>query len=242
MNRSGTSTPARRRAVWRTVTVLGAALGGVLLLAAPAAAHTEIQLDNPTAGATNVTMSVSAEAESDKAGIASVAVQLPSGLTPSQISLVSAPAGWTLAPTADGYQVSGAALKTGVAADYQIKIAKLPDTPGVLTFKTVVTYANGDVDSWIGAPDATNPAPTVTLKPGAASTTSPKLPSPATSSSAPAFSTPGAAIPVEKDGGWPGWATWLLIGGAVVLAAGVAALVLRSRRQGGAGPGGPAQA
>lgn len=234
MNCSGTPTPVRRRALWRTATVLGAALGGVLLLAAPAAAHTEIELDNPTAGATNVTMSVSAEAESDKAGIASVAVQLPSGLTPSQVSLVSAPAGWTLAPTADGYQVSGAALKTGVDARYQIKIAKLPDTPGVLTFKTVVTYANGDTDSWIGAPDATNPAPTVTLKPGAASSASP-TPS-AVTSSAPSFSNPRAAIPVEKDSGWPAWATWLLIGGAVVLAAGVTALVLRSRRQGGTGP------
>jgi uncharacterized protein YcnI len=230
-----TASAAGRRTGRRVVTVALAALAGVLVIAAPAAAHTEIELDNPTAGASNVTLSVNAEAESEKAGIASVAVQLPPGLAPAQVSLVSGPAGWALTPTADGYQVAGAALKTGVDAAYKVKIARLPDTPGPLTFKTVVTYGNGDADSWIGAPDADNPAPTVTLKPGTEASDTPQLPN-SSSPAAPAFGTPAAALPTEDAGGWPSWATWLLIGGAIVLMAGVTALVLRNRRPGGPGP------
>ena len=230
MNRSGTAVPARHRALLRPLTVAVGALTAVLLLAAPADAHTEITLDNPTAGATHVTLSVSAEAESTKAGIANVAVQLPTGITPGQVSLASGPAGWTLTATSDGYQVAGPTLKTGVAAAYQIIISKLPATPGVLTFKTVVTYGNGDTDSWIGAPGADNPAPTVTLTPAAGASGTPGVGASASASSRPAaaFGTPGAAEPAT-GGGWPAWATWLII--LVVLAAAVATVPLMRRRR-----------
>jgi uncharacterized protein YcnI len=223
------ATPARR-AVRRVVTVSLAALAAVLVIAGPAAAHTEIAVDNATAGATNVTMSVNAEAESTKAGIASVAVQLPPGIAPNQVSLVSGPAGWSLSTTADGYQVAGAALKTGTSAEYKIKIAQLPAAAGVLTFKTVVTYANGDADSWIGAPGSDNPAPTVTLAAGTAA------PSPTATSAAPtsppaaAFSTPAPTAKSDNGGGgWPSWATWLIVVG-VIAAAVITVLVLRNRR------------
>jgi uncharacterized protein YcnI len=225
MNRSGPT----RRALRRTATIAAAGLAAVLLLASPAAAHTEIDLDNATAGATNVTMSVNAEAESTKAGIASVAVRLPAGLTPNQVSLVTGPSGWTLSPTSDGYQVAGTALKTGVNAQYKIKIAQLPATPGVLTFKTVVTYANGDADSWIGAPGADNPAPTVSLAPGAASSaTASPSPSASNSPATAVISTAGASQPADQ-GGWPAWATWLIVL-AVLAAAVVSVIALRRRR------------
>jgi uncharacterized protein YcnI len=234
MNRSGTAAPARRRALLRPLAVAGAALAAVLVLASPAAAHTEIEIDNPTAGATNVTMSVKAEAESKTAGIASVAVQLPGGITPDQVSLASGPTGWTLTATADGYQVAGPALATGTDAAYRITIRKLPDTAGVLTFKTVVTYSNGDVDSWIGAPDADNPAPTVTVTGGTGPTAGPSATATAVATSSapgPAFGTPGATEPTD-NGGWPAWATWLIV--LIVLvalaAAGGAVLVIRRRR------------
>ncbi|HWB38337.1 MAG TPA: VWA domain-containing protein, partial [Rugosimonospora sp.] len=212
-----------------------AALGAVLLAASPAAAHTEIELDNATAGAANVTMSVTAEAENPSAGVAKVAVQLPAGITPDQVSLVSGPSGWTLSPTTDGYQVAGPALKQGVDAAYRIRIAKLPDTPGVLTFKTVVTYANGEADSWIGAPDADNPAPTVTLAPGTAAPTTPTTGPTTTPASAPsstpaaAFGTPAAQAPTDSSGGWPAWATWVIV--AVVVVGLVAGGVAVSRRR-----------
>lgn len=220
--------PVRRRAARRVLTVALAALGVVLLAAAPAAAHTEIELDNATAGATNVTMSVTAEAENPSAGVAKVAVQLPAGLTSDQVSLVSGPTGWALSPTADGYQVAGPALKQGVDAAYRIRIAKLPDTPGVLTFKTVVTYANGEADSWIGAPDADNPAPTVTLAPGTAAPTTPAAaPS---STPAAAFGTPAAQTPTDSSGGWPMWATWVIVA-VVVVALAAGGVVLTRRRR-----------
>jgi uncharacterized protein YcnI len=230
-----TASAAGRRTGRRVVTVALAALAGVLVIAAPAAAHTEIELDNPTAGASNVTLSVNAEAESEKAGIASVAVQLPPGLAPAQVSLVSGPAGWALTPTADGYQVAGAALKTGVDAAYKVKIARLPDTPGPLTFKTVVTYGNGDSDSWIGAAGSDNPAPVVTLAAGTPTPAASGVPSTAPSTlpsspPGPAFNTPGASQPAN-DGGWPSWATWL-IALVVLVAAVITVLVLRRRRPG----------
>ncbi len=228
MNHTGTA----RRTLRRALTIAATGLVGVLLLASPAAAHTEIELDHATAGATNVTMSVTAEAESSKAGIASVAVQLPAGITPDQVSLVSGPSGWALTTTADGYQVAGASLKTGVDAAYKVRVAKLPDTPGVLTFKTVVTYANGDADSWIGAPGADNPAPTVSLAPGAvtsasASPTASPTPS-ATTPPAEVLTTPGPTEP-DSDSGWPAWATWLIV--LVVVAAAVATVIVLRRRR-----------
>jgi hypothetical protein len=83
---------------------------GVLLLGSPAFAHTEIEVDNPQGGATGVTMTVTAEAENDSAGIASVRMVLPAGITPAQVSLVSGPTGWTLTPGPDGFTVAGAPL------------------------------------------------------------------------------------------------------------------------------------
>jgi uncharacterized protein YcnI len=216
----------RRRGLRYGLTVALASLAAVVLLASPAAAHTEISLDNATAGATNVTMSVTAEAENSKAGVAKVAVQLPAGLTPDEISLVKGPAGWALAPTADGYQISGPALQQGVDVAYQIKISKLPATPGVLTFKTVVTYANGEVDSWIGAPDAANPAPTVSLAPGSAPASAPATASPTTPA---AQIVAPVATPAAKSSGWPSWATWLIV--LVVLAVLVAGALLLGRRR-----------
>jgi uncharacterized protein len=43
--------------------------------------------------------------------------------------------------------------------------AKVPDEAGTkLTFPAVQTYSNGEVVRWIGAPDADEPAPQVTLE------------------------------------------------------------------------------
>jgi hypothetical protein len=153
--------------------VTGLAVLAALTVATPALAHTQATIDNPRAGATNAVLSLNAEAESDTAGIKSLAVTLPGGISPAQVSVVSAPGGWTFTRTVDGFTVAGAALATHTDAKASLRIAQLPATPSTLAFKTLVTYSDGRVDRWIEVPSSAgaqppDPAPTVSLQPAAA--------------------------------------------------------------------------
>jgi len=222
--------PLNRRPV-RIATVAVASLLALLALGSPALAHTEIDVDNPQGGAADVTMSVTAEAESESAGIASVRMVLPTGIAPAQASLASGPSGWTITATADGFTVAGTPLPVHTDAKFVVKLAQLPPAGGVLTFKTLVTYTDGKVDRWIEEPSASNPsppnpAPTVSVRPGAAT----PPPAPATSgqpSTGPAATSSAAA----RSGGGNG-VLWLAVVAVLVVAALLAgALVLRRRRQ-----------
>jgi hypothetical protein len=218
-------------------TTLGAVAGvlAVLLLASPAWAHTEIEIDHPQGGATDVTMRVTSEAENSSAGIASVQMQLPAGISPAQVTLVSGPAGWTLTRTSDGFTVSGAPLTVKTDAKFTVKLAQLPPAGGVLVFKTLVTYTDGKVDRWIEEPSAGNPspkdpAPTVSVRPGARPpSTSPSSAAP----SAPASAAPDTPVssPVAAGSGGGGTTLWWIVGGVVVLVAlATVVQVLRRRR------------
>jgi Domain of unkown function (DUF1775) len=219
-----------RTRVCVAIALAGLAVGfAVFGAASPALAHTEAEMDNPQAGATNVTLTMTSEAESEKAGIVSVRVVLPDGIAPSQITLVSAPTGWTLTQGSDGYTVGGPALKVHTDAKQAVRIAQLPATATVLVFKTLVTYANGQVDRWIEPPSAANPkpanpAPTVTLRPAAVVATS-EAPAPTTAAAAP--TTAGATVTATKPGG--GSSLPWVISGIVVLIAAVAGAVLLRR-------------
>jgi hypothetical protein len=213
--------------------VAGAVVGlaAVLLFASPAWAHTEIEIDNPQGGATNVTMTVNAEAENDSAGIRSVQMQLPAGITPAQVTLSSGPAGWTLTPDAQGFTVTGTPLPVKTDAKFVVKLAQLPPAGGILTFKTLVTYTDGKVDRWIeepttGNPSPQNPAPQVSIKPGAV-TTSPSA-TPSATVSPTTAPTSAAATPKSASSTSP---VWLIVIALVVLAAlGTAGLLWRRRR------------
>src|SRR5574342_1400402 len=92
--------------------LVAVAAGGLaaLLMAGVAQAHTEVEVEPAVAGAANAVVTFAAEAESPSSGIASVRVVLPAGahpdgIPPAEVTLVSAPTGWTLRPTADGYVV-----------------------------------------------------------------------------------------------------------------------------------------
>ncbi|MFI5938457.1 DUF1775 domain-containing protein [Actinoplanes sp. NPDC051494] len=216
---------------------------GVLALAGPAAAHVEVEADKDTAGATDVTLSFSGEAESTSAGIKSERVVLPDGIAPADVTLVKAPSGWKFDTTADGFTVSGKALKTGADAEWQVRIAKLPDGETRLSFKTLETYGDGEVSRWIevqreGADEPDNPAPLVTLKPGpepsptTVAPTSVAPSSPAATSAVPTVSASAAVVaePAADDTG--GKAVWIwVIGGAVLLAAGGAFFALTRRNR-----------
>jgi uncharacterized protein YcnI len=216
---------------------------GVLALAGTAFAHVEVSADNPQAGATNVVVTFDAAAESDSAGITKIEVVLPEGITTDQVTLDDAPSGWTLKTTSKGYTVGGKALGVGTNAEHSVTIARLPNEES-LVFRTLVTYANGDVDRWIepptaSNPDPANPAPVLELEPAAPApttaaptTAAPTIVGGTTNDVITAAPTPPAAAPGDDDG--PSW--WWLLGLALVAAVVVAVVMMRRR---GAGPPAP---
>ncbi|MEW2571245.1 DUF1775 domain-containing protein [Streptomyces sp. NPDC047070] len=221
-----------------------AALTAVLALAGPAAAHAEVEADKAQALAENVTLTFVSEAESASAGFREVRVVLPKGIAPADVSLGKAPKGWSLKTTADGYVVGGPALKTGVDAEYEVKVRQLPDADEV-AFKTVETYSDGEISRWIELPkdgeEGEQPAPLLKLKaaaPGATpiapSPSASPTPSPTPSAEATATATTAAGAgeksAAKKDD--DGSSTGLLVGGAIaaVLVLGGGAWWLTRRR------------
>jgi hypothetical protein len=211
----------------RPVRVLCAAAAGVALaglVSGPALAHVEVEADKAQAGAQNVTLTFTGEAESTSAGIKSERVVLPAGVAPGDVRLVKAPKGWKFTTTSDGFTVGGTALGVGQDAKWSVKIAQLPTDATTLSFKTLETYADGEVARWIDLPkegeeEPENPAPTIKLKPAAAPATSSPA---ATTSSPPAVATPTdetSQLATDTSSGTSGAAVWIAIAIAVVLAA-----------------------
>lgn len=213
-------------------------LGGALLLAAPAFAHTGATAEPAVAGAQNATISFNAAAESTTAGITSLKVVLPPGIAPGDVTYVDGPAGWALRPDADGYTVSGPAVPVGRDVQHRVRVKQLPLVPAI-AFRVLQTYTDGRVDRWIEVPSAANanpenPAPVVQLAapPGG-------FPSGATSNvPSPGSTEHGAAEPTattdnsaaaEDDSGSP--LPWVLAGVVVLLvAAGGAVFYTRRKR------------
>jgi len=225
------------------MTTIGVLAGlGVLVAAGPAAAHVEVSADKNRAGATDVTLTFHGEAE-NPSGIKSERVVLPEGIAPADVTLVKAPSGWTFQATADGFTVGGKALASGKDAEWKVKVAKLPDGETRLSFKTLETYADGEVSRWIevqeeGKEESDNPAPLIKLKPGpstapATASAAPSAAPSATASAAPAASaapTVTATILAEpvSDEGSSLWWLWVLIA-VVVVGAAVATVLIRRR-------------
>jgi Domain of unkown function (DUF1775) len=216
----------------------GLAAGGLGLLVAattlvtPAWAHVEVSADKPQAGATNVTVTFTGEAESTTGGIQSEQVFLPTGIAPEQVTLGSAPAGWALTKAADNVTVSGQALPVGTDAEFSIVIAQLPATATELVFKTLETYSDGTVSRWIdlqqpGQAEPEHPAPTLQLT-GAVATT-PTSAAPVTTEANPPVASSAAAV-AGSDSGGSGWTIAAIVAIVLVVAAAVAITVMRRRR------------
>jgi Domain of unkown function (DUF1775) len=227
-----------RRSV-RAATIIVAAVAVLVAAASPAFAHVEATIDNPQAGATNVTLTLTAEAESATAGISGIEVALPAGITAGQVTLKTGPAGWTMSPTSLGVAIAGNALPVGTDAQTALGIATLPATATVLVFKTLVTYSDGHIDRWIdettpGAAEPEHPAPTVSLQPAVpgAGTSSPAAATAPTSAASSAPSTPGQAVAGTSGSSPIGW----IIGGVVLLLILVVAGVLLRRRRAASQP------
>ena len=202
------------------------ALSLVLVGARPAWAHVEASAEGAQAGTGPVTVAFLAEAESATAGLVSAKTQLPEGVLPEWVSLASGPAGWTLAPTTDGYEIGGPDIGPGVDLEYAVTIGQLPPDTTELPFKTLLRYSDGREDAWIELPSASNPqpekpAPTIAVAsapPG--TTTAPGPPSAAASdvtSAAPTEAEDQAAPSSSQDDGTS--TTGLVAATAVVMAA-----------------------
>jgi hypothetical protein len=191
----------------------------VLGLASPALAHVDVSADKTVAGATDVTISFSVEAERGDAGITVVEVVLPAGLPAAAVTAGELPPGWVMTTTAAGIKVAGAALAAGKDADFSLKVARLPTDQPQLVLKTLVTYSDGAVDRWIeipvaGQPEPPHPAPIIELTsstPAAASPTVTALLTPPSTDNAVADDQGSShagwwiAVAVVVIGGTAGW-------------------------------------
>jgi hypothetical protein len=221
------------RALVRTMTVGGVAALAVAGLALPAFAHVEVSSDKDRAGATDVTLTFSGEAENPNAGIRLERVVLPDGIAPAAVTLVKAPAGWSFTRTADGFTVGGKALKTGTDAVWSVRVARLPADATRLSFKTLETYGDGEIDRWIeiqepGQPEPDNPAPLLKLKPATTTATSPSAA--AAPSSEPAAAPAASAAAVDAAVAGRTSSTWWIWPAVIVLLVAGARLLLGRRR------------
>lgn len=144
-----------------------AACTAMIMFGASAQAHVEVEASDARAGARNAVLTFTAESESTRAGIVSLRVKLPDGISFADLKLLSAPTGWRLSASDAGYTVSGPAVPVGKDASYTLRVARLPDAP-VIRFPTIQTYSDGHVDTWIEVPadptiEPEAPAPALTL-------------------------------------------------------------------------------
>ena len=153
-------------------------------LAAPtASAHVTVQPKTAPSGGF-VREDVRVPNEQDKANTTKVELQLPDGFI--SVSYEPVP-GWTVTvgktklakpqKDDDGNEITEQVktitwtgdgkegkIAPGQFQDFGLSVAMPSAKPGTkLTFKALQTYDNGDVVRWIGAPDADEPAPQVTL-------------------------------------------------------------------------------
>ena len=216
-----------------------AGLGGLALslaAAGPALAHIDVTGKPAQAGAHNAVLTFVAEAESQTAGITGVKVQLPDGITPADVALVSAPTGWRLTKDATTYTVQGPPVAPGRDATYSVRVAQLPDA-GTLAFKSIQSYSDGRKDSWIELPGADGrepdmPAPVLRLAPAVPTTATPTTRPGAPTTAAPT-TTPAAPVAAETDPAGGGSATPWIIGAVLIVLVGAGAGYSLSRRRAG---------
>src|SRR4051794_11782888 len=231
----------RVRTRFRIMTVAAVAGLAVAGLAGPAFAHVEVKADKTTAGAADVTLTFTGEAENPKAGIKSERVVLPTGIAPPAVTSVKVPSGWTFTRGPDGFTVGGKALKTGTDAVWSVKVAALPAGQTRLSFKTLETYGDGEISRWIeiqqpGQPEPDNPAPLLVLKPSSSEV----APSPSAGATTGAASTPEAAVPAPARAAAPAadtsdsstWWIWIIVV-ALIVVAGIVLLLRRHRDRSG---------
>ncbi len=217
----------------KTKTVIGGALAAALAIPASAPAHVTLQPKEVTAGGFT-RLNVRVPNERDTKGTTKVRVQMPPGFL--FVSYEPAP-GWKVAiakrKLATPVESHGDTIteevgtvtfsgdgKTGIIRpgqfrDFGLSVGVPDKAPGTkLTFKALQSYQGGEVVRWIGAPDADEPAPQLTLT--------------AATDAAAAAKPVAAEAQDGDDGGGDGLAiAALILGGLGLLAGGTALMVAR---------------
>jgi uncharacterized protein YcnI len=172
------------RALSRTAVVGIAAAAGILLLQIPAAAHVSVTPDSVAPGSAAV-LTFHVPNEEASADTTQVDMRIPTDHPIAQVLAKPVP-GWTISVrtitlakplvTDDGQFSqavseiiwSGGRIAPGQFQDFSVSADPVPEGVGRLAFKTIQTYSNGDVVSWIdisqpGQPEPDHPAPVLTV-------------------------------------------------------------------------------
>lgn len=209
---------------------LGLALAAALLGggAAPASAHIQV---SPTVAAPEdaVRFTVLVPGERSDATTTKVALKVPPGVLP--YSYGQAP-GWQRSLVLAKDQSVAQIVWTGRMASDEFAefsfLASTPPQPGVLSWKALQFYSDGDVVRWIGAPSSEEPAPVTRVEASA-----PLQNAGGEGASGTDRGARFARLEVEADSGDD--ADWLARGlglaALLVASAGVGALLLRRKEQ-----------
>lgn len=227
----------------RRFTMTAALAAALLVLALPAAAGAHVTLNPRSAPAGAFTeLAVRVPNERDDASTVKVDLKLPPGFA---FASYEPQPGWSakvittqldrpiqtddgpISETVSRIVWTGTgkglgAIPPGAFKDFPISV-QIPGVAGdTLTFKALQTYSGGEVVRWIGAPDAAEPAPTVSVTAASADHGSA---APATAAEA------SVHDDGDGDGASKGLAIAALIIGALGLIAGLAALARSGRRR-----------
>ncbi|MFI6409799.1 YcnI family protein [Streptomyces sp. NPDC050548] len=176
---------AYRTTLRRAGTVAALATAGVLAAAGVASAHVTVHPESYGKGATDGVLTFRVPNEEDKSSTTKVQVFLPTD-HPVLGVLVTPQDGWTAKVTTSKLKTpvktddgtitdavseitwTGGKIGAGQFEDFNVAFGQLPDDTDQLTFKTLQTYADGDVVRWIeeaaaGDDEPENPAPVLKL-------------------------------------------------------------------------------
>jgi Domain of unkown function (DUF1775) len=229
----------------RRMVALGAtAAAGLVLAAAPAAAHNEWEPGTAAPGSV-IDLTLFVEDEQPDAGTTTVELFFPAPIT---VAALPAVPGWTATPMDGevGGPASGVTWAGGPApsdVELPIRLGPLPSEPGRLQFKTVQTYDNGAVDRWIdewpeGAPEPPALGPVLDLVLGGtgsipattASPTTTAASTTTTTTAATSTETGQAAADDADDDSSSNVVPWVVGAAVIVAVAGGVVAYLRSRR------------
>lgn len=222
----------------RFLTGLALAAAGLLLVAAPAGAHVDLDPGEAAAGAT-VTLTFSFHHGKDGTATTALEVQLPEGTTVEEVPDPSA-AGFTseVDEATRTVRWSGGSVPDGTEARFPI-VVTLPAEAGLALFPTIQETEAGDL-AWIspdeGEGEGQSPAPRLTLvaDPDATTTSSTTTTAPATTTTERAL--PGTTLEAEeRDDGTTDAAPWVIgssLAALAAIAAGGTYLKRRADRQG----------
>ncbi|HEX5348206.1 MAG TPA: YcnI family protein [Pseudonocardiaceae bacterium] len=175
------------RPLTRATTLAALTAAALITAAASASAHVTVHSDQAVAGATDAAITFRVPNEEANAQTTKIQVIFPTDHPLIGVLIKDHP-GWTAdvqtaklptPVTTDDGPVSDAVSRvtwTGGAItgdnydDFEVSAGQIPKDATDLTFKTLQTYSNGDVVSWIdtappGAPEPEHPAPVLHLAP-----------------------------------------------------------------------------